>query len=100
MAQRHDAPPSYSSVSSTSPFMLPLLASRGTFTSCSRALSQHKVEERFSQTSALLSLCPLPLGWEPPVPLPAPAALPTGGRCRPQRPWGGSSLPPYHKVTA
>ena len=31
------------------------------------------------QTSALLSLCQLSLGWEPPMPLPAPAALLTGG---------------------
>ena len=35
------------------------------------------------------------LGWELPVPLPAPTALGTGGRCRPQRPCGSSSLPPY-----
>ena len=27
----------------------------------------------------------------------APAALPTGGRCRPQHPWGSSSLPPYQE---
>ena len=33
------------------------------------------------------------LGWDLPVPLPAPAALLMGGRCRPQRPWGSSSLP-------
>ena len=37
-------------------------------------------------------------GWELPVPLPAPTALLPGGRCRPQRPWGSSSLPPYQKV--
>ena len=41
-----------------------------------------------------LSLCQLSLGWELPVPLPAPTALLPGGRCRPQRPWGSSSLPP------
>ena len=29
----------------------------------------------------------------------APAALLTGGRCRPQRPWGSSSLPPYQKTS-
>ena len=28
----------------------------------------------------------------------APAALLTGGRCRPQRPWGSSSLPPYRRA--
>ena len=47
------------------------------------------------QTNVLLSLCQLSLGCELPVPLPAPAALLTDGRCRPQRPWGSSSLPPY-----
>ena len=31
------------------------------------------------------------------MPLPAPPVLLTGGRCRPQRPWGSSSLPPYQK---
>ena len=31
------------------------------------------------------------------MPLPAPTALLPGGRCRPQRPWGSSSLPPYQK---
>ena len=36
-------------------------------------------------------------GWELPVPLPAPAALLTGGRCCPQRTtWGSSSLPPHN----
>ena len=39
----------------------------------------------------------LSLGRELPVPLPALAALLTGGRCRPQRPWGSSSLPPYQR---
>ena len=32
------------------------------------------------------------------LPLPAPAALLTGGGCCPQRPWGSSSLPPYQTV--
>ena len=52
------------------------------------------------QTSALLSLCQLSLGWRPPVPLPALAAPLTGRRRRPQRPWGSSSLPPHqhHRV--
>ena len=47
------------------------------------------------QTSALLSLCQLSLGWGLPVQLPAPAALLTSGRRRPQRTWGSSSLPPH-----
>ena len=51
----------------------------------------------FRASSALLSLCQLSLGWELPVPLPGPAALLTGGRRRPQRPWGSNSLPPYQK---
>ena len=31
------------------------------------------------------------------MPLPAPTALLPGGRCRPQRSWGSSSLPPYQR---
>ena len=50
-----------------------------------------------SQQGAAHSLCQLSLGWKQPMPLPAPAALLTGGRCRPQHPWGSSSLPPYQE---
>ena len=51
------------------------------------------------QTSALLSLCQLSLGWELPVPFAAPpAALLTGGRRRPQRTRSSGSLPPHKSI--
>ena len=39
----------------------------------------------------------IPPGWELPAPFPVPAALLTGGRRRPQCPWGSCSLPPHRR---